>query len=148
MVAILGQDCSLVFALFSISHPFSIYPSLCGTFRHLTVLLLSSSCFRKMTDVLQMERTKRVFLWIGVWLWSGVWLPHVLTQGKYIPEPVWCHEEFWQLMLVDALPSSVAHWVFCADAMNNFGSWCCWCWLMLFHHLLPTGSSAPTRLFH
>ena len=57
MVAILGQDCSLVFALFSISHPFSIYPSLCGTFRHLTVLLLSSSCFRKMTDVLQMECT-------------------------------------------------------------------------------------------
>ena len=56
MVAILGQDCSLVFALFSISHPFSIYPSLCGTFRHLTVLLLSSSCFRKITDVLQMER--------------------------------------------------------------------------------------------
>ena len=57
MVAILGQDCSLVFALFSISHPFSFYPPLCGTFRHLTVLLLSSSCFRKITNVLQMERT-------------------------------------------------------------------------------------------
>ena len=50
MVAILGQDCSLVIQPFSISHPFCLDPPLCETFRNTSIQMLRTST-QEFTDL-------------------------------------------------------------------------------------------------